>query len=427
MASTIYALASGAPPAAIAIVRVSGPNAHGAARAIVGALPPARRATVRTMRDPASGDVLDRAIVIVFAAPHSATGEDLVELHLHGGRAVVAAVLAALAGVPGLRAAEAGEFTRRALTNGRIDLAEAEGLADLLQAQTERQRRAALFAAEGQLSRAVGGWTARVIDLAARVEALLDFSDEGDVGDSVDPSLAPAIRALASAVGDLLAAPGVERLRDGIRVVLAGPPNAGKSTLLNALVEREAAIVSPVAGTTRDVVEASLVRRGIAYVFSDTAGLADATDDAIEAIGIARARAVAAAADLVLWLGDEPPERDTPSLWLYPRSDARSDSADPGRLVVSAQSGDGIAALWEAIEARAINLLPREDQLALNARQRALCVACHDALARAAGETDVLLVAENLRLARVALDQITGHAGVEAMLDALFGRFCIGK
>ena len=390
-------------------------------------MPPNRMAALRTIRHATTDEVLDHAVVVTFAGPHSATGDDVVELHLHGGRAVVAAVLAGLTALPGLRAAEPGEFTRRALSNGRIDLAEAEGLADLLEAQTERQRRAAMRSVEGRLSAAVTGWTAQLLQLAARVEALLDFADEEDVGEVIDPATAAALASLIADIDRVLTAPPVERLRDGVRVVLAGPRNAGKSTLFNALVEREAAIVSPVAGTTRDIVEAAVVRRGIAYVIADTAGLVDETDDVIEAIGIGRARAATAAADIVLWLGDARPPVADRSLWLYPQSDARPPPADSERIALSAVTGEGVPALWEAIEARATSLLPAEDQLALNARQRALCHRCRDALTQARVEQDLLLIAENLRVARVALDEITGRAGVESVLDALFARFCIGK
>lgn len=426
-AETIFAVASGAPPAALAIVRISGPGAFAAARAVAGKLPRDRVAALRTIRHPSSRDVLDRAIVVAFAAPHSATGDDVVELHLHGGRAVVAAVLAALAEIAGLRPAEAGEFTRRALGNGRIDLAEAEGLADLLEAQTERQRRAAMRAVDGRLSAAVSGWTSRVLQLAAHIEAVLDFADEDDVGEVRDPTVDAALESLITDIDRELAAPPVERLRDGVRVVLAGPRNAGKSTLFNALVERDAAIVSPIAGTTRDIVEGAVVRRGIAYLIADTAGLADETDDAIEAIGIERARAAISAADIVLWLGEAPPPVSGRSLWLYPQSDVRPTSPDPERIALSAVTGEGIAMLWDAIERDVAILLPGEDQLALNARQRALCQRCRDALTQAGAEQDLLLVAENLRIARVALDAITGRAGVESVLDALFSRFCIGK
>lgn len=423
--STIFALSSGQPPAAIAVVRISGPAAFEAARAMLGDLPPPRRAALRTVRDPRDGRRLDQALLLVFEAPATATGEDLVELHLHGGRAVVRAVTEAIGRLPGMRPAQPGEFTRRALANGRIDLAQAEGLGDLLTAETEAQRRAAMASVEGQLSRAVHGWADRLLTLAARIEAALDFADEDEVAD--DPVLAPALAALAADIGAVLAAPPVERLRDGLREVLAGAPNAGKSTLFNALAEREAAIVSPIAGTTRDRIEAPVLRDGIAYLLVDTAGLAEATEDPIEAIGIARAGEAMAAADLLLWLDDAPPPDPARSLWLYPRADSRPLSGSGERLPVSVYEPASIAALWRAIGERASLLLPLGDAMLMNARQRELCAAAAEAIAAAAQQLDLLLVAEHLRTARAALHRITGRADVEAMLDALFSRFCIGK
>lgn len=428
MNETIFALASGAPPAAIAVVRISGPGAFAAIELVTGSLPPPRRASLRRVRDPATGLVLDRAIVQCFPGPMTATGEDLGELHLHGGRAVVHAVLAALGAIQGLRAAEAGEFTRRAFEHGRIDLAEAEGLGDLLGAETERQRRSAMAAVEGQLSRLVADWTAILLQVSAQVEASLDFSDEDDVGEGLDPSLGVSLSKLASAMLAVLSVPPVERLRDGVRIVLAGPRNAGKSTLLNALVEREAAIVSPIAGTTRDVIEIPVQRNGIAYIFSDTAGMVEHTADPVEAIGVERARATVSTADILLWLDDdEPPPPQSRAIWLYPRADIRSVQTGDHRLAVSGVTRIGLDALWSAVEALAEGLLPRADQVTLNLRQRGLCAECRGAVLQAAQERDPILMAEQLRLARRALDRITGRVDVEAMLDTLFGRFCIGK
>lgn len=429
--STIFALSSGRPPAAIAVIRISGQTAFAAALALTGDLPPPRRAGLRTLVGP-DGELLDRALVIAFPGPATATGEDLVELHCHGGRAVVAAVEARLAEIPGLRMAEPGEFTRRALTAGRIDLAEAEGLGDLLSAETEMQRRAAMQAAEGRVSVQVARWTRAVLSLSAAVEAMLDHDDVEDVaeqGDSFE-HVRHGAADLAEAIAETLSNPPVERLRDGIAVVLAGPPNAGKSTLLNALVEREAAIVSPIAGTTRDRIEMTVQRSGIAYRFIDTAGLADHTDDPIEAIGIERSRAALGEADLVLWLGDESPVEAPamPWLWLQPRCDmpGRGD-APAGRLPISVVTGQGVESLWGWIEEQARRLVPRLDRLVLNARQRKLAGEAEQALRLAAGQGDPLLIAEALRLARRAFDRITGQADTQAMLDALFSRFCIGK
>lgn len=277
--TTIFALSSGAAPAGIGVIRVSGPNAMTAVAALAGPLPPPREARVRALRD-AGGALLDRALVLVFPGPATATGEDLVELHCHGGRAVIAAVLRSLGEQPGLRQAVGGEFTRRALANGRIDLAEAAGLADLLSADTERQRVAALAAAEGVVSQRVRGWLDRLAMLSAMVEAQLDFADEDDVDDDA-AAMAAVVegqRALAAELAAVLANPPVERLRDGISVILAGPPNAGKSTLINLLSQRELAIVSPIAGTTRDRIEATVVRDGLVYVLTDTAGLTESDD-----------------------------------------------------------------------------------------------------------------------------------------------------
>jgi len=425
---TIFAVSSGAPPAAIAVLRISGTQAFGAVQQLAGDVPPPRRAALRTLRDGA-GDALDLALVLCFPGPRSATGEDLAELHLHGGRAVVRAVETALAALPGLRPAEAGEFTRRALLNGRLDLSEAEGLGDLLTAETEGQRRAAIRSAGGAVRRNAEEWTTRLLGIAARIEAELDHGDEDDVA-GIDPL--PDLRIAAAALGHDIAAvaarPPVERLRDGLRVVLGGPPNAGKSTLFNALAEREAAIVSPIAGTTRDRIEVPVVRAGLAWLLIDTAGLAEETDDPIEAIGVARARDALLEADLLLWLGDDPPPPHRCSLWVHARADAEGrPPAREGQIAVSVHEGSGLAALWHRMSEVAASLLPPPDLVALNARQRGWCVAAADALARASLLGDALLFAEELRAARRALDAITGRAGVEDVLDALFGKFCIGK
>lgn len=422
MSDTIFALSSGRPPAAIGVMRVSGPGALEAAQALAGRLPEPRRAALRTLRD-GEGRVLDRALLLVFPEPASATGEDLVELHLHGGRAVVAAVENALA-AQGLRRAEAGEFTRRALASGRIDLVQAEGLADLLQAETEAQRVAAVGAAEGLVSRMVREWSGRALALSALVEAALDFSDEDDV--AVDHvGVAEGVTTLRAEMAATLDQPAVERLRDGVRVVLTGPPNAGKSTLLNLLAQREAAIVSPIAGTTRDVIEASVVYKGDTYLLSDTAGLVEGTRDPIEAIGVERARTVAQAADVLLWLGDDPPGGD--AIWVWARADelGRENLPEGGDVGVSREWPDSVTALWRLIGERARTMLPQADRPALNARARANVA---DAVAALTAQNDdLLIVAEQLRDARTALARVTGEEATEAMLDALFGRFCIGK
>jgi len=425
---TIFAVSSGAPPAAIAILRLSGPGALRAAEALSGRLPAPRTAAVRKLCDPATGNMLDRALVLVFPGARSATGEDLAELHVHGGRAVVRAVEAVLTAMPGLRRAAPGEFTRRALANGRIDLTEAEGLGDLLMAETEAQRRAALLSAEGGLRQRVAAWAHALLGLSAAIEALLDHGDEDDVANQGESlaALQSGAKMLANEIDTLLAQPPVERLRDGIRVVLAGPPNAGKSTLLNAMADRDAAIVSPVAGTTRDRIEVPVVRDGIAWLLIDTAGLAEETEDAIEAIGIGRAQQAIAAADIVLWLGDDAPA--AAAIALHPRADAPGrERVPPGRIAVSAVSGTGLDRLWATLADRAKELLPGLDLPTLNQRQRSLAGAAAEALHHAVEEPDELLFAEHLRVARAAFDRLTGATDVESMLDALFGRFCIGK
>ena len=299
---TIFALSSGRPPAAIAVVRISGPHARVALEALSGRVPQPRQASLARLRDPDGGESLDEALALWFPAPRSETGEDMAELQLHGGRAVIAAVLAALHRLPGFRPAEAGEFTRRAFENGRLDLTAVEGLADLIGAETEAQRRQAYRQLKGMLGDRAETWRGRLIQALALVEAGIDFSDEADVPDElIRPALAIA-RELHDEIANALAQAGRgERLRDGLVVAIAGPPNAGKSTLLNRIAKREAAIVSPFAGTTRDVIEVHLDLGGYPVTLLDTAGMRD-TDDPVEQEGVRRARERAAAADLVLWV-----------------------------------------------------------------------------------------------------------------------------
>jgi tRNA modification GTPase len=423
---TIYAVSSGRPPAAIAVLRVSGPGAFDAAQRLAGTLPPARRAGLRTLRD-AAGAPLDRALILTFPGPTTATGEDLVEFHLHGGRAVVAAIEAALGVLPGLRPAAAGEFTRRALENGRLDLAQAQGLADLLAAETEAERRAAFAASEGEISRSVAGWLRQIADISAGVEASLDYSDEDDVASADQRSLAADIGRLAAEIGIVLERPTVERLRDGVRVVLAGPPNAGKSSLFNALLAREAAIVTAQAGTTRDTLEAVVQRGGVAFVLVDTAGLREVTDDEIERIGIVRAGQAVGGADLVLWLGahDQAPAG---AVVVHARADAPGRASTPtGAIGTSISNPDTIQALWSHIQSRAAQIMPTTTTALLHQQQRERVVAAHRLLEHAAVETDLLLVAEQLRTARTHLAALLGVDATEAMLDALFARFCVGK
>lgn len=424
MNDTIFALSSGAPPAAIGVIRISGPRARTALEILAGGLPEPRHASLRLLTD-ASGEVLDRALAIWFPGPATATGEDLAELHCHGGRAVVAAIEAALGAMDGLRRAAPGEFTRRAFANGVIDLAEAEGLADLLSSETELQRLAAQRAAGGGLSREVEAWRVRLLGLSAQVEAALDFADEDDVG-SLPDVFHVELDALVSEWTEACAKPRAERLRDGVRVVLGGPPNSGKSSLFNALLDEGAAIVSAEAGTTRDVIERPVALDSVPIVLVDTAGLRDEGMGEIEQIGINRARAEVARADIVLWLG---PEGDGPEGAVEIAS--RSDLAESGKAradySVSAVTGDGVDALAQAIAARARAVLPRPGDTALNARQAEALVDAAEALRTHHWGEDLLLLAERLRIARLALDRLLGRHSTEDMLAALFGRFCIGK
>ena len=419
MADTIYALSSGRPPAAISVIRISGPTAHQVARAMAGQLPDPRRAAVRELRDPATGERLDEALVLRFDGPASSTGEDSVEFHCHGGRAVVDAVLRALGRLDGLRAAEPGEFTRRAFENGRIDLTEAEGLANLIEAETESQRKAALALAEGGLRKQLAEWQDRLLALSAAAERAIDYDEDDSV---VDPSLTANVEALATDLGEWLARPRIEPLKDGVRVVVAGPPNAGKSSLVNAIAGAERAIVTDVPGTTRDHIEVPLAIAGVPILLTDTAGLR-ATDNTVEAIGVERASQLVATADILLWLG-EPGEAPPNAILVHAKADVRG-PAPQGSLAVSAKTGAGLTELLDRVAQAANALLPSEGAIALNRRQAALLAEARDGLAAPTGEA--VLVAENLRLARGAFDRLTGRAGVEDVLDALFSRFCLGK
>jgi tRNA modification GTPase len=425
MTDTIFALSSGAPPAAIGVIRVSGPSAGAAMQKLLGKAIEPRRAVTRTARD-ASGAVLDRCLALWLPGPHSATGEDTLELHCHGGRAVIAAAEAALATVPGLRPATPGEFTRRAFALGKIDLAEAEGLADLLVAETELQRQSAMAMAGGSFSRQVGRWRERLLEQSAALEAVLDFGDEDDVA-LLPADFAVQLAVLETELAQWLARPRAEQLREGYRVVVAGPPNAGKSTLFNVLVEAEAAIATPIPGTTRDVLTRPVAYAGVPFLFADTAGLHDAVDDEVEAIGIERALEALDRADLVLWLGPEGAGPD--GAWEIAAQIDRSGSPTKRapRHRISARTGEGIDRLREDLIVTARGALPGPGDAALNERQHMHLRHARRALAAARDEQDTLLMAEALRIARLSFDALLGQTTTEDMLDTLFGRFCIGK
>ncbi len=440
---TIFALSSGGGRAAIAVVRVSGPAAGEALERIGGEpLPSPRQATLRRFRQPETGEPIDRGLALWFPSPGSATGEDLVEFHVHGGPAVLDALLDALAALPGLRPAEPGEFTRRAFEAGRLDLTQAEGIADLVAAETEAQRRQALTQMEGGLQRLYDGWRERLMALRAQVEAAIDFSDQ-ELGEDPMAAAAPGLAALEAEIAAHLDDDRRgERLREGFCIAIVGTPNAGKSSLLNRLAGRDAAIVSTRAGTTRDVVEVRLDLAGWPVTLADTAGLRESGDE-IESEGVRRALARAASADLslVVFDGAHWPEADAQSrallgenaLAVLNKTDLIGDpvpAAIGGRpaLGVSCLTGDGIDGLLERLAEEIARRYPAGGAPALTrTRHRQAVMECRDALARAiAGPADERL-AEELRLATHALGHITGRVDVEAVLDLVFRDFCIGK
>lgn len=443
MHQTIYALSTALGRAALAVFRISGPAAGDVIDRMAGPRPPARAAGLRIIRDPETREALDQGLVLWFPAPRSETGEDLAELHVHGGRAVARAMLHAIGRVSGTRMAEPGEFARRAFENGKIDLTQAEAIADLVDAETEAQARQALRQAGGALAKLYEGWRAELIEALALMEAAIDFSDEGDVGDKTAREARVRVEALAEKIGRHLDdGRRGEILRDGFHVVIAGPPNVGKSSFLNAMVQREAAIVSEEAGTTRDVIEVRVDLGGLPVVLSDTAGIRE-TEGKIEREGIRRTIARARDADLVLWLMEATaPQRELPVdlagpgpqkvLRVLNKVDlvAPGTRGHPGWLRLSLRTGEGLGEVTKAIEAEArAQIGATETPVITQARHRQQLKACAQALADYLGgaleETE--LRAEDLRRASTALGRITGRVDVEDVLDQIFGRFCIGK
>ncbi|KRR12117.1 tRNA modification GTPase MnmE [Bradyrhizobium jicamae] len=436
---TIFALSSGRPPSAIALVRVSGPQAGEVVTVLAGRLPPPRMATRALLRDVGQRPI-DDAVVFWFPGPASATGEDVAEFHIHGGRAVLSALFAALSAFADVRTAEPGEFTRRAFENGKLDLTEAEGLDDLIHADTDRQRHQALRQLKGLLGDRARDWRVRIIEASALIEAGIDFSDEGDVpAELIAPALAK-VKALLSEIEDVLAGQGrSERLRDGLVVAIAGPPNVGKSTLMNQLARREVAIVSPHAGTTRDVIEVQLDLDGYPVTVIDTAGIRE-TDDPVEQEGVRRARARAADADLVLWLSDSPQAAihhdGSAPIWKVRNKidlgEAGRPLAEPGQasFQISASRGDGVPELINALVGFAQNYFGgSESGLIGRTRQRKLLEDVVAALRRClavVGQGEEL-AAEELRSAGHSLGRLLGRVDVEDILDVIFREFCVGK
>lgn len=423
MRDTIYALASGRPPAAIALIRVSGDRAHDVCAAIAGDLPGPRQAALRIFRNHRNGEELDRGLVLRFDAPGSATGEDLVEFHCHGGRAVVDALLAAIGEFAGVRAAQPGEFTLRAFQNGRIDLTEAEGLADLLEAQTQGQRRAAILLAEGALRRQIDDWRERLLLLSAIAETAIDYV--GDDTDDTDENLFRESEALSREVEAWLARPRAEILKDGVKVALAGPVNAGKSSLLNALVGNDKAIVTAIPGTTRDRIEVPVALGGVPFLLIDTAGLRSTTDE-VEQIGISRSEAAIREADILVWLGSDPPPEHPRTIRVRSKCDL-PESGERDGLRVSSKTGEGLDSLTGMLVEKAARLLPKEGDIAINRRQAEMLRIVGSELSAAGKLDDMVLAAEHLRAARSAMDRVTGRTGFEDVLDSIFGRFCLGK
>jgi len=429
---TIVALSSGALPAGVAVVRLSGPSAGPLLTEFAGALPSPRRLMLANIAD--HGEVLDRGLVAWFPAPHSFTGEDCAELQVHGSRAVVRRLLRSLSSREGVRLAEAGEFTRRAFENGRLDLTAVEGLGDLIEAETENQRRQAVARADGGLSRKIAGWRVTLLDLRAEIEARLDFSDEGDVDATLPESVARDIAVLRADMAGTNASFERGRLvRDGLRVAIAGAANAGKSSLLNALVKSDVAIVSDEPGTTRDVREVALDLGGHLVILVDMAGLRDTASKA-EAEGVRRARAEIARADLVLWLiapdvpeGERPAEGHAPIWPINSKADLPGSVSARGDTISSA-TGAGLPELFGRVEAFAADQTGGEPAILSHERDRAAMDAALAALADAAAELEQLeLAADSLRRASDALARLTGEIDAEMVLDRLFAAFCIGK
>jgi tRNA modification GTPase len=432
-ADTIFAPASGAGRAAITVVRLSGPRTAEVLQHLTGGVPPARVASLRRLRAP-DGRLLDRSLVLWFPGPASYSGEDAAELHLHGGRAVLRAVAETLVAL-GCRPAEPGEFTRRALVNGRLDLTEAEGIADLIAAETEAQRIQALRQAEGGLSRRLAGWSERIATLLAWQEAAIEFAEDG-VPTDLDARVKEGAAALrAEMATGLEEGERAERLREGIAIAILGAPNVGKSSLLNALAGREAAIVSPRAGTTRDVVEVTLEIAGVPVLLADTAGLRETADE-IEAEGVRRALARAEAADLRLavFAADVPPDAATLVLLDRPGTVPVVNKTDlapaalPGAIAVSARTGEGLATLRARLAEEVAARAGLTEAAALTRpRHRAALAEAVAALAEAEAAPLPEIAAEGLRAALSALGRITGRVGVEEILDRVFAEFCIGK
>jgi tRNA modification GTPase len=436
--STIFALSSGAGMAGIAVVRVSGPRAFAAAESLTGVLPKPRHAVRRKFRNPHTQDVLDDGLLLLFPGPQSFTGEDVMELHIHGSLAVIRAVLEALGGMAGLRPAEAGEFTKRAFRNERIDLVAAEGIGDLIQAKTEKQRKLALHHALGGASQVIEGWRRDLIGILGRVEAAVDFADEADVARQTVSDVQARLDDLTVRMRRALAE--VDRataIREGVKVVLAGAPNVGKSSLLNLLAKRDAAIVSAIPGTTRDVIEVAMEFSGVPVILTDTAGLRAGSADEIERIGMERTGRELSGADIVVWVSapespeGPPTDFDSETLWIENKSDLGDRAGSTAaRHRISVRTGDGMAEFFASLEERVLHMAAQAGSATLiRTRHKQVMVSCVENLLRASTHSsdELELVAEALRAAANDMGRLTGRIDVEDVLDSIFREFCIGK
>ncbi len=443
---TIYALSSGFGTVALSVIRVSGDRSRMALETLAGEVGVARRSELRVLRDPVTGEPLDQAIAVWFPGPKSFTGEDCAEFHIHGGRAVQAGVLKALSQLPGLRLAEAGEFTRRAVINGKMDLVEAEGLGDVLAARTASQRRQAMAQMSGKSSSVFDSWREQLLLIRAEIEAAIDFADEQGVAVEAHRSVDRRISLLLSEMerAERRSATAAV-IRDGVRVVLAGLPNTGKSSLLNAVVRYEAAIVSAVPGTTRDAIEVFLDLDGIPVILTDTAGLRDGSLDIIEVEGIRRSRLKLADADIVVWVASADiaasekygPEVE-PDILVWGKCDTaesksrllRNDDSIRNRISLSALSGEGVSAFLSILTDLVKQRYDFEElPVVVTERQRQITSDCICSLRRSLGHglEELELKAEDVRVASDAVGRLTGRLEVEEWLGAIFSRFCIGK